>query len=171
MHAAAKHLWGEHAFSAIAERLKPDTRRVMLQEPLVAMSWYPSWMLIDWCQSVWNGPARQRDAIYATFVDRTIDLGWSRVRRLFVGMLTPELLATRAAKEWRNEHSHGTVDVVLGTQGATATFRDSPFVEVPIMQVGLAECFRHLASLSRVHVVRETHHTEPGRLVVELIWR
>jgi hypothetical protein len=86
-------------------------------------------------------------------------------------MLTPALLATRAAKEWRSEHSHGTVDVVLGERGATATFRDTPFIEVPLMQLGLAECFRHLASLSRVHGVRETHRTEAGRLIVDLIWR
>jgi hypothetical protein len=169
--AAAKHLWGEHALSGIAEQLKPETRRVMLQEPLLAVSWNPSWMLTDWCSSVWNGPARQREAVYATFMDRTIDLGWSRVRRVFVSMLTPALLATRAAKEWRSEHSHGTVDVILGEHGATATFRDTPFVEVPIMQMGLAECFRHLASLSRVHVVRETHRAEPGRLIVDLLWR
>ena len=169
--AASKHLWGEHAVSAIAERLKPETRRVMLQDPVLAVSWYPSWMLVDWCQSVWDGPARQREAVYLTFTDRMIDLGWSRVRRMFVGMLTPELLATRAAKEWRNEHSHGTVETVVAKHGATATFRETPFIEVPVMQMGLAECFRHLASLSRVRVVREAHRVEAGKLVVDLVWR
>jgi hypothetical protein len=168
--AAARHLWGEHALSAIAERLKPDTRRVTLQEPLLAVSWYPSWMLIDWCQSVWDGPARQRESVYAAFVDRGLDLGWSKMRRVFVGMLTPGLLATRAAKEWRNEHTHGSVDVVLGERGGTATFRDTPFVEVPVMQLTLAESFRHLASLSRISNVRESHCIDGGRLVVDLVW-
>jgi hypothetical protein len=171
MVAAAKHLWGEHALSGVAHGLEAETRRVMVQEPLVAMAWYPSWMLTDWCKAVWNGPARQRDAVYATFVDRTIDLGWSRVRRMFVRMLTPGLLATRAAQEWRNEHSHGTVETSLNAHGATATFLDGPFVEEPLMQRGLAECFRYLASLSRVRVVRESHRVEPRKLIVDLVWR
>jgi hypothetical protein len=169
--AAATHLWGEHALSAIAERLKPETRRVMLQEPLLAVSWYPSWMLIDWCQSVWEGPARRREPVFATFIDRMLDVGWGPMRRIFVGMLTPGLLASRAAKEWRNEHSHGTVEVDLGERGATATFRDTPFIEVELLQFGLAESFRHLISLSRVPNVREAHRMENGKLVVDLVWR
>jgi hypothetical protein len=169
--AAAKHLWGEHALAVVGERLKPETRRTMLEEPVLAVSWYPSWMLADLCQSVWDGPARQRESVFATFVDRALDLGWSRMRRVLVGMLTPGLLATRAAKEWRNEHTHGSVDVVLGEKGAAATFRGSPLIEAPVMQFVLAESFRHLAALSRVHNVRETHRVEQGSLVVDLVWR
>jgi hypothetical protein len=93
------------------------------------------------------------------------------MRRIFVGMLTPGLLASRAAKEWRNEHSHGTVESVIGERGATATFRDTPFLEVELMQAGLAESFRHLISLSRVPNVRETHRMEGAKLVVDLAWR
>jgi hypothetical protein len=48
----------------VGERLEPETRRSILEEPLLA----------------------------------------------------PELLATRAANEWRNEHTHGTVDVVLASR-------------------------------------------------------
>jgi hypothetical protein len=171
MIAAAKHMWGDHALSDVAQRLKPETRRTTLEGPVLAVSWYPSRMLVDWCESIWNGPARQREAIFATFVDRSIDLGWSRMRRLLVGMLNPELLATRAAMEWRKQHSHGTAATVLTGHGATATFSDTPFIDAPLMQRVLAEGFRHVASLSRVHVVREDHRVEAGRLVVDLMWR
>ncbi len=168
---ATKHLWGDTALSAVAERLKPEARKVLLQEPVLAVSWYPTWMLTSWCVAVWDGLARQRESAFAQFVDRTLDMGWSRMRRMFVGMLTPGLLATRAAKEWRSEHTHGNVEVVLGEKGATATFRDTPLLEEPVMRFGLAESFRHLASLSRVHNVREAHRYELGRLVVDLVWR
>jgi hypothetical protein len=171
MIAAAKHQWGDHALSAVAQCLQPETRRMTLEEPVLAVSWYPSRMLVEWCESVWNGPARQREAIFATFVDRSIDLGWSRMRRLMVRMLTPDLLATRAAMEWRKQHSHGTATTVLTGKGATATFSETPFIEAPVMHRVLAECFRHIASLSRVHVVREDHRVEAGRLVVDLLWR
>lgn len=169
--AAVTDIWGERGLRVVAERLPEDARAATLDEIVLPVSWYPVRHTIAWDEAVWEGLAARDDAAFFAFIDRSIDLGFGRMRRFFIRLQSPEKIIARSPEMWRYQHTHGTLSVAPRSGGATITLRDHPFVRSALVSRATAEVFRHIASMTGRPSVRETHGAEgPDALVVRLTW-
>ena len=170
--AAALEMWGADGLRAIGARLPAATRVATLDEILLPVSWYPTQYSIDWLEAIWDGPAGRVDATLCAFVDRSIELGFGRMRRFFLRLASAELMIGRAPQQWRDMHTHGTLTAtLLGRDGSMVIVRNHPYTKTALSRRVLAEAYRHLLTLSGRREARETHGVEgPDALYVRLTW-
>lgn len=173
MNAAVLSLWGDEGLKDVAERLPDETRVATTGAALSTLRWYPTRYVLDWDVAKMAGPAREDEQAFRRSVCIAMDLGFGRVRRVFLSFATPTLLAERAASLWRHDHSHGviTVDSSARDQGrARVTLGAHPFTTTALSRMAFAEVLRHVLSMSRVRNVRETHALSGDALAVALTW-
>jgi hypothetical protein len=155
----------------LVRALRPELAHMLFDELVLATSWLPESHLVDLCDAVYRGPLREAPGPYARYLDRSVDLGWGRIQRALVGFATPKMLAERAAKLWRKEHTHGELQAEVTGNRASLLLLDHPYADTPFARALIAELLRHIVSLTRVGVVRQTHAAVPPRAVrVELDW-
>ena len=167
---AAVELYGADGLRAIGERLPAEARR-FVDSALIEEPWLPERFVMAWQEAVWAGPAQLDDAQFRRWIHKTIELGFGRVRRLLVNLVTPATLCTRAAELWHEEHTHGTISAEPNGQEVLIRLREHPYTERAIARMVLAEGLRHAASLTRAKSVTETHHMDGNVLEVRLNWR
>jgi hypothetical protein len=99
-------------------------------------------------------------------------MSFGRVRRAFLRLATPTLLAQRSTELWRREHTRGalTMDSDVSERAAQITLLDHPFTSTFASRIVTGEIFRYIVSLSRVRNVRESHALHDGALRVRLLW-
>jgi hypothetical protein len=167
---AARRLEGD-SLDQLRSALEADLVRTLFDDLVLASSWFPESTLVGLCEAVFRGPLREAPAPYAAYLGRSVDLGWGRVQRALVGFATPKMLAERAAKLWRREHSHGELVAEVTGNHASLALRGHPYADTPFSRALIAELLRYIVSLTRVGVVRQTHALEaPGALRIELEW-
>jgi hypothetical protein len=120
---------------------------------------------------VWNGPAGRQAQVFRDFVALTIDLGFGRVKKFFLSMATPAMLAERSERIWREEFSTGRLKgTMLSSTLATLLLIDHPFTESAVTRVVAAESFRRVVSYTVTTPVREVHTMTPEGLLIRLRW-
>ena len=156
--AAVLSMWGERGLEAIADRIDGETRRATVDPIVISGQWLPERYVMAWYEAVWEGPAGRSNADYLTFLDRMMDNGFGRVRKLFLAMATPHLLAAKAAELWRHDHSTGDlVTERTSDSSATMILRDHAYLATPLSRLSIAEICRYAVSLSHVDDVAVTH--------------
>jgi hypothetical protein len=170
---ACRELWGEDGLRDALRRLPAEVREATTGADFTALRFYPTRYVNAWDEAKMAGPARGDEDEFRRSVARGMELGFGRVRRVFLSFATPMLLAQRAAELWRHDHTHGevSVDSSMRDQGrARVTLVGHPFVETPLARLAFGEVVRHLLSMSRARNVRETHAHSGDSLVVALSW-
>jgi hypothetical protein len=179
LRSAAEEMFGAPALAAIAARLPADVRAATIDSPPLTFSWYPTSYVVVWWEAV-LAFAGNDDAVFCSFVDRSNELGFGRVRRTLLGFVGPAGLVGRAAELWRHDHTTGTLEVVETLEagadgsggGVKAALRDHPFGETEVARRGLAEALRYILSLARgVNEVTVAYGVEDGALVMTFRWR
>jgi hypothetical protein len=194
--AATREMWGERGLHIMRERLPEETRRATLDEIVMASAWLSVVHIIKWHETIYEELASRDDDVFMRFVDRGLDHGFGRVQKFFLGFASPRLLIERAPTLWRRQHTHGTLTVktegdydyaLPEAQGsaladakeisvATVTLKDHPLIDVPLSRRALAEAWRHVLTLARVHDVKESHAVEATgpagekSLIARLTW-
>lgn len=169
--AAIRELWGEQALAELADRLSPEARRATLGAELATLKWYPTRYVLEWDSAMMDGPARGDEQAFRRAVQRSIQLGFGRIRRVLLSFATPTLLAERAAELWRHDHTHGRLTAeASGNAGARVTLAGHPFVQSPVSCIAIAEAVRQILSLSRASNVRDSHAVSGDALVIALAW-
>jgi hypothetical protein len=168
--AAAVELYGDGGLREIAERLPPDVRGALIDSALITEAWLPERFVMAWQEAVFEGPARGSDDEFRRYVDKVVDSGFGRVRRLLVNLVTPATLCTRAAELWHDEHTHGEISAAPTGHVVVIKLRKHPYVTRPIARLVMAESLRHAASLTRVKRVEQLHRIEGDALEVRLTW-
>jgi hypothetical protein len=167
---AAEQLWGEEGVRVILSLLPPDVLRATGGfVPLDA--WLPVAFSVAWFEAVWNGPAGRQTQVFREYVALTIDLGFGRVKKFFLSMATPAMLAERSEKIWRDEFSTGSLKgKMLSPTLATLLLSDHPFAESAVTRIVAAESFRRVVSYTVTTPVREFHTTTAEGLLIRLRW-
>ncbi len=169
--AAAVELYGDGGLRAIGERLPSEARAALVDTALITEPWLPERFVMAWQEAVFDGPAQHGAEEFRRYVDKVVDAGFGRVRRLLVNLVTPATLCTRAAELWHDEHTHGQIRAEPSGQVVVITLRDHPYVTRPIARLVLAESLRHAASLTRARRVEQLHRVVDGdALEVRLTW-
>ena len=169
--AAALAMWGEAGLRDIAARLPEDVRDAVVDSAVIAEPWLPERWVMAWQDAVWSGPAREDEPTFRRYIQKVVDAGFGRVRRLLVNLVTPATLCTRAAELWLDEHTHGEITARPEGHVVTIRLRAHPYVERPVARMVMAESLRHAASLTRAKQVTEAHRLDGDTLVVMLTWR
>ena len=165
-------LWGDAGLRDVSERLGEDARSALCDRIVLPVAWYPEQSLREWCEAVWRGPAGEDEQAFATFVDRSVDHGWSWVHRALVRLATPGLLARRAPDIWRHDHTHGELSVTLDEGKATLRVVRYPHAGSAVMRRGQTESLRYILTLARFGDVRASHALDPdGAFVATFRWR
>jgi hypothetical protein len=159
MTAAIRELWGDGASTT-----GPD---------FAPLRWYPTRYIVEWNEAMMDGPSRGNEQAFRRTVARSMDLSFGRVRRVFLSFATPTLLAERATRLWKHDHTHGllTVDTSQQSDGrARVTLAGHPFVATARSRIAIAEALRHVLSLSRASNVRESHAMSGDALAIAFTW-
>jgi hypothetical protein len=170
---AVVDLWGPEAIARVAPLLTAEAREATIDSIVLPVAWLPTEYLIDWQRVVWESLAKKDDQAFRRFVDRGIDHGFGRFRRMFLKVATVDVLIQKTQELWRHQHTHGELTATRRKDGENATtvvLHSHPFVEHPISRRTLAEAWRYVPTLTRVKDVRETHALEDGALVCHLTW-
>jgi hypothetical protein len=105
------------------------------------------------------------------FARVTIDQGFGRVYRMMIGALTPQLLAPRVAKLWRDEYTTGQLEVLaIETNQVKLRLSEHAYVELPLMCNVISEAYRHVLSMARARNVQVANEVRGGALFVSLRW-
>jgi hypothetical protein len=168
--AAAVELYGDIGLQVIGERLPPDIRGPLIDSAIITEPWLPERFVMAWQEAVFEGPAQGSDAEFRRYIDKVVDAGFGRVRRLLVNLVTPATLCTRAAELWHDEHTHGDITAEPTGHLVVIRLRNHPYVTRPVARLVMAESLRHAASLTRVKRVDENHRVDGDALEVRLTW-
>ena len=169
--AAAVELWGDDGLRDIATRLPDEIRQALVDSAIIADRWLPERYVIAWQEAVWLGPSREDETSFRRYIDRVVDAGFGRVRRLLVNLVTPATLCTRAAELWGDEHTHGEISAKPDGNLVVIRLRAHPYVGRATSRLVMAESLRHAASLTRAKHVEERHRLDGDALEVMLTWR
>lgn len=169
--AACEQMWGAAGIDTISKELAEDVReRTAGLRPLP--EWIPLDDLIAWHMAVWNGPAKRDEPTMTRHARLTVDQGFGRVKRMLISVLTPELLASRVVALWRDEYSTGQLETLsVAPQCIQLGLTDHAYVEIPLMRYIIAEVYRYVLSMTRVHEVTVAHAVRDATLVVTLRWQ
>jgi hypothetical protein len=162
-------LWGAKGLSAVSARLSAAVRNDTLDGVVVSSEWVPEGHVIAWYDALWSGPCERRTDLFNLVIDRMLDLGFGRVRRVFLSMASPATIFTRAPSLWRYDHTHGQLTVEAGPAVARLCLSNHPYIDSPLSCLAVAEVYRYCTALTRVKSVTATHFREPdGSLIVRL---
>jgi hypothetical protein len=90
-----------------------------------------------------------------------------------LSLASPATLLSRAGAIWKEDHTHGTLDVELhdGGKGTSLRLREHPYTEIPQARAAIAEVLRYDVALTRAKNVTESHRLErEGVLLVRVQW-
>lgn len=169
---AAVELWGAEGLAQIAAALPAEVRADTVDRIVVHLEWLPERYVMSWYEAVWNGPAARAAPSFARFLDRMMDRGFGRVRKLFLSLVTPATMLDKAPDLWRHDHTHGELTIEHSVGTAKVRLQDHPYTTTPLARIAIAEIYRYCLSLGRARDVTETHYTDDqGALVLTLKWR
>lgn len=170
---AAVELWGPDALRQLGERMPEEARRATIKPTAIAPEWLPEAHVMAWYEAAWEGPCGRREGDYLGFIDRMMDHGFGRVRKLLLSMaMTPVSLAVRSAELWRHDHTHGTLTVErTGVREMTLTLRDHVYMSTALSRLSVVEIYRYASALTRCKEASATHALAGDRLLVRIQWR
>lgn len=169
---AALASWGEAGLQQIGALLSEPARRDTVDVAAVSIVWMPETYVLEWYRALWYGPCGSSRDAFRRFLDRMIDAGFGRVRKMLVALASPETILQKAPNLWQHDHSHGTLSVVaIEADSAKVSLTDHPYTETSIARVAIAEIYRYCLQLCRTGEVVEVHYREPnGTFIVCLRW-
>jgi hypothetical protein len=168
---AVAKLWGDDGTRDVRARVSAEAAQALCDRIVLPVAWYPEAIMREWCEAVWDGPARQDFAAFATFVHRSVDHGWRWTHRAIIRLATPRAMARRAPAIWQHDHTHGVMTVDLGESMATLKVVDYPQRDSLVMRRGHAESLRYIMTLARFGNVRASQALDAeGAYVATLRW-
>jgi hypothetical protein len=167
---AAREIWGEQGVQDAAGRMPARERAEFFAEPLP--EWAPTRAMIAFNFALWEGPVRRDKPIYFSWLRRTTDLSFGRVKKLFLSMATPEKLITSAGSIWKGDHTSGTLDGMVHGKTGTLVLRHHPYTETPQARAAIAEMLRYAVELTRAKGATATCALiAPAALQIKIRWR
>jgi hypothetical protein len=152
---------------AIGERLSGETLEIWRCVLPLTAEWYDDLSSVHIVEAL---HAVLSPAEFVVFVNELCDNGFGRLRKLFLGLATPMMLASRAPDFWAYDHTTGKMTIEPTEGGAIATIADHPYVASTGCRALLTEYFRHAVSLTRVNRVTSSQLPQRGQLQIVIRW-
>lgn len=162
--AARRHLTPEER-AAVGRHLAGDAAEIWRNEAPLSSEWYPDAVSVDIVEALHGTLPLAR---FNGFVGVLVDTGFGRLRKFFLGLATPLMLAARAPEFWRYDHQTGEMLAVEQGGGVLVTIRDHPYVGSEACRALMAEYIRYALNLTRVRsaIVARSHDENELRILV-----
>ena len=174
MRTAIEEMFGPSGLEA-AQALLPEESLVALFHPRhVGQTWIAECHLTALVDAVFAGPCGRNRLKLRDWSRLQIMQGFGRVKAAMLRVVTPEILATRAAALWKDEHSHGALAATLPSpRTAVLTLADHEYVDHALARVVFAESMRTVVAASYfAKDVSSSFELSPtNTLVISLVWR
>ncbi len=168
---AVDSIWGARGLAQVSEHLPEEVRRATLENVVVNTEWIPETHVVAWYEALWAGPCESRRDKFTLALDRMLDFGFGRVRKVFLSMARPATILERAPTFWRYDHTHGYLRIAAGDTMARVALSEHPYTANSLSCMAIAEVYRYCATLTRARNVTSSHYREStGTLVVRLRW-
>jgi hypothetical protein len=90
---------------------------------------------------------------------------------MLLRIAAPPRFFDKAPEFWRNDHTHGVLEMHIERALGTVCLGDHPYTQTPQMRLAIAEIFRYTVQRMRARNVTETHALEPdGALTIRIRW-
>lgn len=153
--------------AAVGARLSGETAEVWRSGKPLTAEWYDDLVSVQIVEAL---HVVLSPAAFVTFVEQLCDNGFGRVRKFFLGLATPMMLASRAPDFWAYDHTTGKMTIEPIDGGVIATITDHPYVESTGCRVLMTEYVRHAVSLTRVQRVTSSQQPQRGHLKIAIRW-
>jgi hypothetical protein len=171
MKAAAVELWGNDVVLSLSNQLSADARAAIFDGVLLPMDWVAEESILEFWRAAWEGPIAEREGPLASYVEKSVQHGWGRFHKVFVSLMTPALLAERAQKLWRHDHTHGRIEASMRGNSGVVRLVDHDYVRSTVGQRFIAASFHCIVAMSRASDVKSTYKLEERDvLTVRLSW-
>jgi hypothetical protein len=147
----------------------PEASRRATVEPVVLTDeWLPEEHVMAWYEAAWAF-CQRNEAEYFRFIDRMIDFGFGRVRKLLLSLASIAMVASKAPELWRHDHTTGELLSEYHQGEVTLRLRGHLYTTTPLARRSIAEIYRYALSLTGKKNMTATHSLEPdGELRVRL---
>jgi hypothetical protein len=170
---AAEELWGPSGLQELAAKLPEEVRRDTVESTVLPV-WLPERYVMAWYEAAWAGPAKQRREPYLALMDRMMDAGFGRVRKLLLSTVaSPRQVYEKSAELWRYDHTTGDLTTVFESERSCRfVLRNHVYATTELSRDAIAEIYRYAVALTRAgRGAQEQHALEPdGTLVTRVAW-
>ena len=153
--------------AAVGARLTGESLEIWeAMRPLTA-DWYEesiSVRIIEALHAVASQPA------FVAFIEKLCDNGFGRLRRMFLSLATPIMLASRAPDFWAYDHATGKMTTEEVEGGVLVSITEHPYAESKACRSLMTEYVRHAFSLTRVKRVTASEDPERGKFGIVVQW-
>ena len=159
--ASANRLWGPSGLEAIGARMPADARHATVDAIIITSEMLPEKYVMAWYEAVWAGPAQRQQPVFCEFLDRMMDHGFGRIRKVLLSLVSPTQLATKAPDLWQHDHDTGVLTSAVEDNVSTFVLRNHLYTTTPLSRLAIAEIYRYALSLARgVQVATQNHGLE-----------
>lgn len=167
---AAAWMWGPGGVEEIA-RLMPERERGEIFAEILP-AWIAERSMIAMGFGIWNGPAKRSRPEYFKFLHRTTDMSFGVVRKVLIGMASPEKIVSMADELWKSDHTHGSWETHVAPKRARMVLTGHPYADTPHGRTSLAEQIRYIVQLTRAREVTCSHGLlKPGAMEITIRWK
>ena len=153
--------------AAVGEKVSGEALTIWSGDRPLTADWYDEYVSVALAEALHDVLP---SAAFASFVQELCNNGFGRVRRLFLSLATPMMLASRAPDFWSYDHTTGTMVTEEVDGGVLVTITDHPYVESVGCRVLMTEFMRHAVSLTRVGRVTASERGQRDRIAVLVRW-
>jgi len=146
--AAVEEMFGDEGVREVRAHLPTDADAAFFGAGSVGEKWVAEKHLLTFMDAVLNGPCGRNRIKFADWGRLQITRGFGRVKAAMIRVATPEMLASRAAALWREEHTRGVLVASTVPGRAVVTLIDHGFVTHHLAPAVLTESFRTVIAMS-----------------------
>jgi hypothetical protein len=167
---AARWAWGPGGVEDIAQRMPERERAETFADVLPPFVSFRAMHALG--LGIWNGPAKHSRPDYFRFLHKTTDMSFGRVRKVLIGMASPEKILSMADELWKSDHTHGSWEAHVAQGRARLVLSGHPYADTPHGRTSLAEQIRYIVQRTRAREVTASHGPlGPGAMQITLRWK
>ena len=171
--AGLEKLFGDAGVEQVRSLLSAEADGAFFGAATVGQPWIPERHLVAFMRSVLDGPCGRNRLKFREWNQVQIMNGFGRVKAAMLRIVTPQMLARRAAELWVEEHTRGAMSsVMLDARSAEVTLVDHEYAENPLARAVLTESLRTLiAASAHTRDVRGSFDADlETKLVMTFVW-
>jgi len=145
---AVEEMFGDEGVREVRLHLPADADAAFFDARSVGEKWVAERHLLTFMDAVLNGPCGRNRIKFADWGRLQIVRGFGRVKAAMLRVVTPQILASRAAALWREEHTRGVLVASSVPGRAVVTLTDHGFVTHHLAPAVLTESLRTVIAMS-----------------------
>jgi len=146
--AAVEEMFGDAGVREVRAHLPAEADIAFFGAGSVGDKWVAERHLLTFMDAVLNGPCGRNRIKFADWGRLQIARGFGRVKAAMIRVATPEILASRAAALWREEHTRGLLVASSVPGRVVLTLSEHDYISHQLAPALVTESLRTLLAMS-----------------------